>query len=276
VARLLGRSRGPKKGTVVLNQARTKIVAMALVLKRRLAIRTRFNQLRFRLWKARYGVRLIHNFFVDLWWGGYCGGIKHSPYAHLGAMVTQSMDYAQLSYLFTSNDLPVYDSDVLVDVGCGKGRVINFWLGRRLCNRIIGIELDEEIARVTRNRLARYSNVEIMTGDATQSLPEDGTFFFLFNPFDADVMRRFLERLKQLREVRVIYWYCLHVGVVKNDPFWSVEELRTGDHKPGVLIRRRTDVIAQRDDAETYACAPGARLHGLSEQSAVAPSPTAG
>ena len=107
--------------------------------------------------------------------------------------------------------------------------MINFWLGRGCRNRIIGIELDEEVASAARNRLARHPNVEIITGDATQVLPKDGTLFFLFNPFGPDVMSGSWRSLKQRPGVCIIYYYCIYVDIFKNDPMWSVEELRTGD-----------------------------------------------
>jgi hypothetical protein len=236
----------------------TKIITAALAVKRCLAVRTRLTWLGWRLWQHRLGIRPLHNLLEDRKWGGFCGGTKPSPYAHLGASVTQSLDYGHLSYLFTRNNLPVHESDVLVDVGCGKGRVINFWLGRGFRNRIIGIEIDGEIADTTRNRLARYPNVEIITGDATELLPEDGTLFFLFNPFGPDVMRRFLERLKQRRNTRIIYYYCLYIDLFKNDGFWTVEDLRTGDWKRAVLIRPKAAVLAQREGGTAGSGARGA------------------
>jgi hypothetical protein len=174
------------------------------------------------------------------------------------------MDYAQLSYLFTHNDLLVHESDVLVDVGCGKGRVINFWLGRGLRNRIIGIELDEAVAGATRNRLARHPNVEIITGDVARGLPEDGTLFFLFNPFGPEVMKPFMEHLKQRRGIRILYWYCLHVDLFMKDPWWSVEQLRTGDHKPGALIRPRAAVPAERAGSVARGAGPSPPSEGAS------------
>jgi hypothetical protein len=162
-------------------------------------------------------------------------------------MATQSMDYAQLDYLFRRNELPIHESDVLVDVGCGKGRVINYWLGRGLKNRIIGLELDESIAAKTRLRLARYPNVEIITGDATVNLPEDGTLFFLFNPFGPDVLKRFMEQWKRLPGARMIYWYCLHLDVIDLDSSWILEALRTGDPKRAVLIRSKGNGTLQRE-----------------------------
>jgi SAM-dependent methyltransferase len=196
-------------------------------------------------------------------WGGPCGGIKKSLYAHLGAYETESTDYAQLSYVFRCNKVLVHESDVLVDVGCGKGRVINFWLGRGYRNRMVGIELDPEIADATRERLARYPNVEIVTADATQVLPADGTFFFLYNPFNEDATRRFVERLRHRRAIRVLYLHSKHANAFRDDPWWSVAELRATNGVPCVLIRPNADVVAERAGA-----AAGAGIDGPPNQRA--------
>src|SRR5688572_19680524 len=47
-------------------------------------------------------------------------------------------DYHVLRDIFAR--VPFKPDDVLVDIGCGEGRVINFWLSRRVKNPIIGIE----------------------------------------------------------------------------------------------------------------------------------------
>ena len=78
---------------------------------------------------------------TDLRYGGYFGGFQKTRYGHLGAHDTMSSHYFVLSRLF--GKFPVKESDVLVDVGCGKGRVINWWLRKGCRHRIIGIELDE-------------------------------------------------------------------------------------------------------------------------------------
>ncbi|MEJ7639236.1 MAG: class I SAM-dependent methyltransferase, partial [Singulisphaera sp.] len=70
-----------------------------------------------------------------------------------------------------------------MDIGCGKGRVLNFWLERFPNNRIIGVELDDRVADRTRRRLERWRNVKIITGDAVAALPAEGTIFWMFNPF---------------------------------------------------------------------------------------------
>ena len=78
------------------------------------------------------------DFFIDLRYGGYFGGKIKSRYAHLGAHDTASGHYSVLSCIFRK--YKIKDSDVLVDVGCGKGRVINWWLKQGHQNRIIGMD----------------------------------------------------------------------------------------------------------------------------------------
>ena len=53
-------------------------------------------------------------------------------------------DYHVLYDIFAR--VPIAKGDVLVDIGCGEGRVINFWLSRGLKNPIIGIEVVEAVA----------------------------------------------------------------------------------------------------------------------------------
>src|SRR5262245_10133871 len=87
--------------------------------------------------------------------------------------------------------VPIDENDVLVDVGCGEERVINFWLSQGLTNLMIGIEAVERVANRTRERYREYYNVSIVTGDALENIPENGTLFYLYNPFSDDIVDRF-------------------------------------------------------------------------------------
>jgi hypothetical protein len=172
-------------------------------------------------------VRLVRNACLDLRYGRFLGGTTKTPYAHLGVEDTASTDYAVLPFIFTKDI--VQESDVLVDIGCGKGRVINWWLSRGLANRLVGIELDEAVAQKTKRRLRRYTNVEIICGDALARLPEDGTLFYLFNPFTEPWVLRLKEQLELLfakrRGITVFYYNCVFGHVFRNDPHWVVEEI---------------------------------------------------
>jgi hypothetical protein len=60
---------------------------------------------------------------------------------------------------------------------------------------MIGLELVPGIARETAHRLRRHPNVEVCAGDAAETVPGEATVLYLYNPFDARVMRRFAEVL---------------------------------------------------------------------------------
>lgn len=192
--------------------------------------------------KTRFGTELVRNYAIDRRYGGSCAGSAATAFGHLGAYGTSSVDYWQLRRIFSrENGVQITAEDVLVDVGCGKGRVLNHWLELGLDNQIVGIELDERFAAFAARRLAGYANVEVIHGDALESLPADGTLFFLFNPFDKDVLARFAERLATnfacQERLRVIYYFAMHAQVFERDPRFVVEPFAMAAFHPGVIVR---------------------------------------
>lgn len=177
--------------------------------------------------KVRSLYRRLHNFLGDLRYGRPLYGSTPSRYAHLGAHSTENSSYSSLKQIF---DGVIKSDDVLVDVGCGRGRVINWWLSQGLRNRIVGIELDENIANQTRHRLRRFENVEIIAGDALEQLPRDASLIYLYNPFDALVMQFFKHRVKETlsrsnRNVTtLVYLNCKHLDVFEQDPHCSIKK----------------------------------------------------
>jgi SAM-dependent methyltransferase len=179
------------------------------------------SKLRLRLYQA---MRLTWNAAYDLRFGEILRGDVPTRFSELGAERTANVSYLALSLIFKNE--AIGPDDVLVDVGCGKGRVINWWLGKRLSNRIVGLELDPEVAAHTRERLRGYRNVTIVAGDGIENLPADGSLFFLFNPFAQSVANRFRERILESArkdKIRIFYYNCVHVDVFENDARFSVE-----------------------------------------------------
>lgn len=170
-------------------------------------------------------IKSLRNLFIDLRFGGrFLGGSKKTPFSHLGAYNTVNSDYALLSKIFSNR---IQKDDVLVDVGCGKGRVLNYWLSLGLKNKIYGLELDSDVALATKTRLKRYKNVSVIEGDAIDNLPEDSTVLYLFNPFSETIMERFINRIETMfdkREIRIIYYYPKHIHLFRK-PSWELEEI---------------------------------------------------
>ncbi len=123
-------------------------------------------------------------------------------------------------------------TDVLVDVGCGKGRVINWWLSRGLRNRMVGIEIEPDVAAATARRLRSYPNVTIVNADATTAVPDDATLLYLYSPFDQATMRRLKSDLEQrfaTRGITALYWNPQFVDAFENDPRWTTELIELAD-----------------------------------------------
>jgi SAM-dependent methyltransferase len=175
----------------------------------------------------RRGPTIARNLLRDLRYGRPLGGTIKSRYAAAGARDVGNADYGDLAILFAAAG--VARGDVIVDVGCGKGRPINWLLSNHRENRIYGIELDPTVSAATARRLRRFENVTILTGDATALLPPEGTLFYLFNPFDEAVMRRFVAALADLppagRERRVIYYNYKHLELFRDDARFGVREI---------------------------------------------------
>ena len=88
--------------------------------------------------------------------------------------------------------------DVVLDYGCGKGRV-DFFLTYQTRAHCIGVEYDERIIAVAReNQKTAVSaqKVEIVLGNAeTYSVPENVNRCFFFNPFSVEILQKALARV---------------------------------------------------------------------------------
>lgn len=177
--------------------------------------------------------RVLRNSLRDLQFGTVVSGTRPSRHRHLGAKDVNNSDYAALDDIFPEF---VRDDDVLVDVGCGRGRVILWWLanGHRT-QPIYGLELDEDVATATAARLARFGNVRIVAGDACANIPPTGTLFYLYNPFDADVMARFAHQFRQAVGVEsdplILYANPKYLSTFEG-PAWQVRRRSVGPPSP--------------------------------------------
>jgi hypothetical protein len=157
------------------------------------------------------------------------------PPVAAGAQRTQSTPYESLEALFAA--VEIGPDDVLVDVGCGKGRVIHWWLMRGLRNRIIGLELNAKVAARAARTFRRHANVEVRPGDALAALPPEGTIWYLFNPFDRAQLARFRDALTAARGDRgatILYCNMYHEDLFPA-PRWDVEIIPSPPHIYGRL-----------------------------------------
>lgn len=88
--------------------------------------------------------------------------------------------------------------DVLLDYGCGKGRV-DFFLAYQTGAHCVGVEYDERIiavAKENRETAVSAQKVEIVLGNAeTYKVPEQVNRIFFFNPFSVEILQKALARI---------------------------------------------------------------------------------
>jgi len=111
-------------------------------------------------------------------------------------------------------ELPIRPSDAVIDIGCGKGSAINLMLQFPFA-RVDGLELSPQIAQIARGNFQRLKvpqqRCSIYQGDAASFGELDGySHLYLYNPFSAEIMRRFIPNLldslaRAPRELTVIY-----------------------------------------------------------------------
>ena len=104
--------------------------------------------------------------------------------------------YAVLGRL--ANSGWIRKQDVVLDYGCGKGRV-DFFLAYQTRTHCIGIEYDERIfAMAEENRKSAVSGekTEFILGNAEIfAVPEVVNRCYFFNPFSVEVLRKVLARI---------------------------------------------------------------------------------
>ena len=103
--------------------------------------------------------------------------------------------------------------DVVLDYGCGKGRV-GFFLSYRTGARSIGIEYDEHIYADTleNSRTARTKAEFVLTRAEEYEVPEDVNRCYFFNPFSVEIFHKVMARILESwyenpREIFLFFYY---------------------------------------------------------------------
>ena len=182
------------------------------------------------------------------------GGDVPSRFGRLGAQAVHHSSYAILDLIFAAAE-PRTD-DVLVDVGSGKGRVIIYWLHKNYGRRIVGLEIDPDIAARTARQFRRFPNVQIIAGDAITHIPDDGTFFYLYNPFTEEKVIEFESRIAASPargRLRVVYYNPNFLEVFRTDR-WARRVVQLNGMLDRGTLKRFCFPVAILDRIHPVAC----------------------
>ena len=107
------------------------------------------------------------------------------------------------------------EGDVVLDYGCGKGRV-GFFLSYRARMRTVGIEYDAHIyGDALENRNSTVSRVKpefLLTRAEEYEVPPDVNRCYFFNPFSVEILRKVMARIVEFwyenpREIFLFFYY---------------------------------------------------------------------
>lgn len=107
----------------------------------------------------------------------------------------------------------ISEADVVLDYGCGKGRV-DFFLSHRTGAKTVGIEYDEHIYRMAlENSFSATSKAEfVLTRAEAYAVPEDVNRCYFFNPFSVEILHKVMARILESyyenpRELLLFFYY---------------------------------------------------------------------
>ena len=109
----------------------------------------------------------------------------------------------------------IHKKDVVLDYGCGKGRV-DFFLSYQTKAKTIGIECDERIYRsALENQKTAVSGAKtefVLAKAEEYAVPSEVNRYYFFNPFSVELLQKVMARIiesyyENPREVLLFFYY---------------------------------------------------------------------
>ena len=191
-------------------------------------------------------IRTLRNLRIDLLTQrAFLGGGAPSIDGYKMILSTSNSGYEQLD-LFFFNYYSIGENDVIVDVGCGKGRVLSYLLYKGVKNKMIGYEINDIIGNKTKQHLSRYKNVDIRCENIFNNFPENANVFYIYNPFREEMTNDFKEQIWKIRDKNqvILYYNPVCIAVFNDKRFvYDIKDVPPLDgYKMDIAIIRVADV----------------------------------
>ena len=163
-------------------------------------------------------------------------------------------DCQWLSVRRALKDLNPGTSDVFVDLGSGKGKVLLI-AGRLPYRRVVGVEMNEDLSRCAEQNISRARSrlrageVECLTDNVLNwPIPDDSSVIFMYNPFIGQtfstVMSRIIESYdRNPRSLHIIYEHPLEHDELLRTGRVVVKNVRSSTSPPRRRWWQGGDVI---------------------------------
>lgn len=192
----------------------------------------------FTRWHARHAIATVKDHYYDLRLGIETDG----TFPFKDTSKNKDMDKHGISPYGTIREIIEYlkpnQEDVFIDYGCGTGRMIFFAANREL-KKVVGVELNKEIAdaamRNYRNLKNAVTPVEIIIADAAHFNADEGTIFYLYNPFGRKTVSAVIGNIKKSltlhpRKIRIVDYGLQCRYLFEDEPWLELEkEMNEGE-----------------------------------------------
>ena len=144
----------------------------------------------------------------------------------------------------------IRSGDVVLDYGCGKGRV-GFFLSRQTGARTIGIEYDAHIyeGALENQRTALSRSAFVLTRAESYEVPAEVNRCYFFNPFSVEILHKVMARIieswyESPRELFLLFYYpsdeyISYLMTVEELEFYDeieCDDLFAGDARERIMI----------------------------------------
>ena len=155
-----------------------------------------------------------------------CGtSLVSFPKAHSNQVhASQPSHYRVLEKIFCKSHFT--EDDSILDIGCGKGRILAFFTERGHKGKLTGVELRKEVAEECRQWIKAYPNIQIIAGNVLELDLNNYTVMVMFNPFGANVLLSLLEKMeKELTHPIHLYYLSDHEygNHINGRPGWELK-----------------------------------------------------
>ncbi|MCR5429776.1 MAG: class I SAM-dependent methyltransferase [Eubacterium sp.] len=153
-----------------------------------------------------------------------------------GATGSASTSYSALKDVIDINKI---DNDSkFIDVGCGKGRVLASLLHRKAKCKMVGIELNKEVADFAESWAKNCDNVEIKCVNAFELNMDEFTDIFLARPFEKKMFKQYIEKLESelTHETNIYIYVDQFLGDLEERNGWCLEKRGISYFRKGFFV----------------------------------------